>query len=188
VSDERDLVLAILATGDVPSRTMLQKLVYLLGRFRGERIQFAPHLYGPYSPGVQDELERLVAADLVREDRVIHEAWDSGDIDVVQYNYRLTDSGVDHVESLRENLRTDASALVSRTKKVGAWNQAALSMAAKLDLLRQVEPDAANQDVPRLAQEFGWRMTPSNAERGAQLLDALDELRRELPDQPSREA
>ena len=89
-----DYVLALLAAADdIPSRTMLQKLVYLSADLAGEPLPFSAHFYGPYSSDLQEDVEALVAGGLVNETVSRLEPWEPTPFDVVQYRYRLTESG-----------------------------------------------------------------------------------------------
>lgn len=174
VMAERDYALALLAaTDEIPSRTMLQKLVYLMGAGAEDRLSFTAHFYGPYSASLQDEVARLVASGLVSEDASQLEPWEPTPFDVMQYRYQLTENGQKAAEALPPPILETAEKLIGAARDVGAWNQASLSMAAKLHHLRQIDPDVGDADVPALASQFGWRMSEGDARRGARLLDTI---------------
>lgn len=171
---EREYALALLAGVDeIPSRTMLQKLVYLMGADAGEQMRFTAYFYGPYSAALQEEVDRLVAGALIIEEATQLEPWEPTPFDVMQYRYRLTDDGRRVAEALPGDLRETAARVVRAARDVGAWSQASLSMAAKLHHLREIDPEVGEAEIPALARQFGWRMSEADARRGARLLDAL---------------
>lgn len=171
----QDYVLALLATEDIPSRTMLQKLVYLAADQAGEDLPFAPHFYGPYSSELQDEIEELIAAGWVTESATQLEPWQPTPFDVVQYRYRLTALGRAEVERITPRIQDTASTVIEAAHSAHAWNQASLSIAAKLHHIRQVDPDIGEEAIPEVARQFGWRITEPEARRGAALLERLSE-------------
>lgn len=169
-----DYVLALLAAVDeIPSRTMLQKLVYLSADLANESLPFSAHFYGPYSSDLQEDVEALVAGGLVTETVSRLEPWEPTAFDVVQYHYRLTNAGRDAAAGVPGETREIAGRVVQAARAAHAWNQASLSLAAKLRHLRRVDPSLGDDQVPALARQFGWRMTEESARRGARLLEAL---------------
>lgn len=169
----RDYVLAVLAAGKVPSRTMLQKLVYLLGRIRRDDLPFEAYLYGPYSRELQEILEDLTSAGLVEESRVSLAPWEPAPFDPVQYCYRLTDQGRTAAAEVEGDLLSGARVLAESAKRQRAWSQGALAAAAKLRHIRDVKPDAQREDIPTLAREFGWRVTTADVAIAQRLLAEL---------------
>jgi uncharacterized protein YwgA len=129
---EREHALAFLAVKPIPSRTMLQKLVYLAMVERNETQSFRPYFYGPYSAELQSEIDRLVAEDIVEERATRLEPWESSPFEPMRYSYRLTDHGKQVARQVPEPLRNRAAEIVAAAQEVGALNPAALSMAAKL--------------------------------------------------------
>jgi uncharacterized protein YwgA len=168
------LLSLIAAAGEVPGRTMAQKLVYLLARQRGEDAAFRPHFYGPYSDDVAAELAALVGSGLATEQIAVLDAWQPDQFDVYQYRYRLTAEGRQRAADVSGDLTASAKLLVERARDADAWSQEPLAAASKIAHLRDVEPDASLEDLGLLARDFGWRMTESTAARGMRLLDALD--------------
>jgi hypothetical protein len=173
-----DYVLALLAAADeIPSRTMLQKLVYLSADLANEPLRFSAHFYGPYSSDLQEDVEALVAGGRVREMVSRLEPWEPTAFDVVQYSYGLTDAGRDAAALVPDETRVIAERVVQAARGAHAWNQASLSLAAKLRHLRRIDPSLGDDQVPALAHQFGWRMTEESARHGARLLEALDARR-----------
>ena len=170
---ERDYLLALLSAGEIPSRTMLHKLVYLLGRIRGEDLAFEAHFYGPYSASLQETLQGLVLGGLIDEERLTLEPWEPSPFDVVQFRYRLSAPGAAAAADLPADLREQAQAITDRAKRLGAWNQASLAVAGKMLHIRELNPSSNLEDIPALAREFGWRVTGEDVQRGFRLLGDL---------------
>lgn len=173
--DQLSHILAILERGEVvPGRTMLQKLVYLLARMRGESLPFRAHFYGPYSEEVQSAVEQLVRAGLAEQTVTVYEAWHPDQFDAYRYDYRITDAGREAAAKLPDELLESAGDLVNRAKSEHAWNQGALAIAAKLAYLRDIDPESKGRDFEGLAAQFGWEISPNAASQGAALLSALE--------------
>lgn len=172
---DRDYLLAFLdAEGSIPSRTMLQKLVYLAAAERDEAASFRPYFYGPFSAALQSEIELLVAEGLVEERAERLEPWEASAFEPMRYRYTLTLHGKDAAARVGENLRERSAEIVTAAREARALNPAALSMAAKLHHLRSVNAELGEADVPALASRFGWRMSTADATRGARLLERLN--------------
>jgi hypothetical protein len=173
--DEGVYVLAVIdAAKAVPGRTMLQKLVYLLARIRGDDLSYGAHFYGPYSTSVQQSASALSAAGYVMETVTVLPNWQTDQFDLYQYSYELSESGQARArEFLPNDLREQARTLVDITRRVGAFDQAPLAVAAKVDHIRRVAPEAELGALPRLARDFGWRIKPADAKQAQALLRAL---------------
>lgn len=152
---------------------MLQKIVYLLGRVRGEDLGFEAYLYGPYSRDLQATLEDLTVAGLIEESRLELAPWEPSPFDVVQYRYRLTPLGTSVIGDVPADLKADADRVRKAAAHHGAWSSPALAVAAKLDHIRQIRPDVKLDDVPDAAREFGWRVSDSDVLRAHHLLEGL---------------
>jgi uncharacterized protein YwgA len=172
--DEGAYVLAVIrAAGVVPGRTMLQKLVYLLARIRDEDLSYGAHFYGPYSTSVQKSASALSAAGDIVETVTVMPNWQTDQFDLYQYSYKLSDAGQTRAGELPNDIREQAVALLKTTRRVGAFNQAPLAVAAKVDHIRRVAPDAELEELPRLARDLGWRISADDAEQAQALLGAL---------------
>jgi hypothetical protein len=171
---ERDYVLAVLeAAGDVPGRTMLQKLVYLLSRIERQDLGYSPHFYGPYSAAIQRTTNDLRDLELVSERVTVLPSWAPEQFDVHQYRYGLTEQGRLAASQVDQSLRHEAARLVGAARSAHVWGQGPLAAAAKLDHLRLIEPGLAVGDVPALAAQFGWRLSAGDAKHAACLLEDL---------------
>ena len=168
-----DIVLGLLAADEIPSRTMLQKLVYFVAEESGQTLDYSPYFYGPYSAELQEDLESLVAAGLVEEQVSTFEPWQPGPFDGVRYRYRLTREGQDASRAIPDDVRETCERVVRAAKDAGAWNQSALSLAAKLHHLRKVDSAVQDEDVPELARQLGWRIESASVGYAARLLALL---------------
>jgi uncharacterized protein YwgA len=169
-----EYILAVTGAADtVPGRTMLQKLVYLLARIRGDELAYGAYFYGPYSSSVQESASALAAAGSLEEEVKVLPNWQSDQFDLYQYTYKLTTAGRSLAGALDRDVRDQAQSLVATTRTVGAFSQAPLAIAAKVDHIRRVAPEAELADMPLLAREFGWRISPGDAEKADALLRAL---------------
>lgn len=178
MTPQQEYILAALSADKVPSRTMLQKLVYFAARLRNESLGYTPYYYGPYSSDVQEAVAELVRAGLVTEQPLTYAVSDRSDRDVVQYGYELTEAGRRAVASVPTGLLADANEIGRTAKANGAFTASGLSFAAKLAHLQSLAGmEVEATDVPTLARELGWEMTPLSAERAARLLRALDGMR-----------
>jgi hypothetical protein len=171
---ERDYVLSVLeAAGDIPGRTMLQKLVYLLSRIERQDLGYSPHFYGPYSAAIQRATNDLRDLDLLSERVTVLPSWAPEQSDVHQYRYGRTEEGRDAASHVDQSLRDAAARLVGAARASHVWGQAPLAAAAKLDHLRQIEAGLDVGDVPALAAQFGWRLSAGDAKHAAGLLQDL---------------
>lgn len=84
------------ANGEEPvrGRTRLQKMMFLLWkRMEGQGVNgcaelgFVPHHYGPYSRQLQDDIEGLIAEEMIEEEI------EEGQAGQYMYKYRATESG-----------------------------------------------------------------------------------------------
>lgn len=173
--DLRAYALAVLgAAGEVPGRTMMQKLVFLLARMRGEQLDaYRPYFYGPYSDDVQAVVDGLVRSNLADESVTVFPAWQRDQFDAYQYTYKLTPKGGEAAGTIDAELADAARNLVARAQQHHAWSQAALATAAKLAYLQDLNPDVKMDEYVDRAAEFGWRVGRIEVEHGAALLAAI---------------
>jgi uncharacterized protein YwgA len=169
-----DIVLGLVdAAGEIPSRTMLQKLAYFVAEDSGLPVAFAPYFYGPYSQDLQEDIDALVAAGLLEERARTFEPWQPSPFEGIQYSYELTQDGRAAARSIEPELRATAARVIGAARQANAWNQAALSLAAKLHHLRKVDPEIRDEEVPELARQLGWRIPEPSVRYAARLLALL---------------
>jgi uncharacterized protein YwgA len=175
----RDTVLLIShAAGDrVVGRTVMQKLAYFSGLFLGTALGHHAHYYGPYSSKVEDALNNAVIAGELREIAERMPDW-SGGPDLRKYTYDLQPSGRDRVERL---VRTHPKEWQRILTAVGAvrtvlpdLDQKTLSSAAKTFLIiSESEEGVEEDDIPALARQLGWELSPAQVRTTIRLLDHL---------------
>ena len=156
----RDLVLMTIALcAEKPEfgRTSLQKLVYFISQYSESNFGYKAHFYGPFSEGVEEDVEALVLAGLVDE------AVRKFGINGRHYEYRITNEGRERVSGLEGAYPSDCNRIGEMVKKieesVGSLNQSVLSTAAKTHYIAANEGKAIRiADVPNIGRQFGWEM------------------------------
>jgi len=172
----REAVLLVLdaSGGHISGRTVAQKLSYFAAGAIGQDLGHRAHYFGPYSRQVEASMNNSsFAGDL--EESVVW--FGSGH----QYDYRLTEQGREAVKDLRARHREDAEAITQTVTKLGqlvpGYPQHWLSLAAKVDLIikQQGGPTRA-ADIPNLAGELGWQVSPDDVTRAVEVLVGLHRL------------
>jgi len=87
----------------VKGRTRLQKTIYLLKhKYKSPfGFSFRHYYYGPYSDDLADALSLLEAADLVKE------KGEMLDINLIRYNYELTEKGQEFCKDLASKVKKE---------------------------------------------------------------------------------
>lgn len=184
--DAEGLVLALVdLCGDQREfgRTTLQKMAYLSSvALRWPRVGHQAHFYGPFSRPLERTTARLVAR---RE--MVEEAEDLGFVGPAgypakQFHYLLTSAGRRRVQNLREAQPDDFRQLeqfVDGVRSVvGGFDQAVLSLAAKVHFIVERNGGRAGHDqIVQGAQELGWKISPSQVEQVARILQQLRIIR-----------
>jgi uncharacterized protein YwgA len=183
--DSKDFVLlATLAMGgEIRGKTKFQKTVYFLGLMTGclDDLGYRAHFYGPYSDEVADAmgwLRTIGAADLTISSGG---AVDHSGFEVRRYDYRLNEGGKQFAEvtsrrhpGLWGKLRDAADLL----KRAGDLDYVKMSIAAKTYfMLQETHGQASEKDLARLANRFGWEVTPEQVREAAAYLERLDLFR-----------
>lgn len=176
--DPRDAVmLALQAEGGEPlrGRTLLQKKLYFASVLAGEDLGFQPHYYGPYSQAVADAVNSLVSGGLVGETIETFPSEPNVFGEWRRHSYGLTEDGARVVEAS------------SKTVELTKWREALekvdshevakdfnlLSVAAKTHLILSHLRTATADEISRQAEEFGWKMSPSDIARVHEYLKHL---------------
>lgn len=114
--------LAVAADGKLEGITRFQKLVFLAQRERdgAEPYEFRADDYGPFSPDLYDDIDRLVAADLIDYDER------TTDIGNTKQVYSLTEKGRRAVENSDTSefpvSETELTALGNEFEHVDLWD------------------------------------------------------------------
>jgi hypothetical protein len=172
----REAVLLVLdaAGGHMSGRTVAQKLSYFAAGAIGQDLGHRAHYFGPYSRQVEASMSNSsFAGDL--EESVVW--FGSGH----QYHYRLTDQGREAVKDLRARHRKNAEAIARTVTRLGqlvpGYPQHWLSLAAKVDLIiEQHGGPTRAADIPKLADELGWHVSPDDVARAVEVLVGLDRV------------
>jgi hypothetical protein len=177
VHDVRTAVLLALqaAGGEVVGRTFLQKLVYLAGAKAGLLLPYGPDRYGPYSPGVAAEVDRLVEAGILMEsvDRFPSE---TGGFERRRHKYVLGPEG--HALADQHMARTDfpgaAYAKEVRNVQATGCDYRQLSLAAKVHwVLSENEGPITLERAQEEATRRNWTLTSRDVTGAADVLVAL---------------
>ncbi len=178
--DIDDLILAALHAygGVMEGRTKLQKVTYFLSTLDGVEAGYRPHYYGPYSSDVTAAVESQVARGLIDErlERFNSAGFPAHDREYYRYTYQLTPKGQRVLEWRRQREPDGYADLEEKLSRIVQEDPGyrLLSYAAKLHmiLVQSGAPLTLAEALDR-AQEYGWKMTEEDTEKGAKLLHTL---------------
>ena len=158
--------------GDRPvGRTAMQKLIYFETRILKTGMYFNAYYYGPFSPGVSEDLARLEAFGYVYE-YVPPSSF-------LGYEYHLTRDGKEFAADLS---KTEPYAKIRDVVKTCSdfcdLRQLALAYAAKMHFLSSKLYRSKNKsnknDIAALGKNFGWVIDPKDVRDGKKLLRVLN--------------
>ena len=183
--DTRDFVsLTLLAAGGrVEGKTKLQKLVYFVGILTGslEELGYRPHFYGPYSDDVAYGITQLKAIGAI-DQKVSDWGYDQSGFEVRRYDFFLNESGRSYatkIAYLNTDLWGRIRSAVEVYKQHGDRDYMSLSIAAKsYFLLRQKEAPATNDELAKLASQFGWTVSSEQVGEAVDYLVSLGLVKR----------
>lgn len=165
--------LAFLALGGrIRGKTRLQKTVYFLGVMSGElkNLGYRPHFFGPYSPDVADAVNQLRSLGFINQTVV------SGP-ELARFDFRLSKDG--KAIGLRKaqqycELWGRIAAAAESLKKAGEQHYEKLSIAAKTYfMLGEKHGEAEIEELAKLADKFGWRVSRKHVIEAARFLESL---------------
>ena len=171
--------LALLAMGgEISGRTKFQKTVFFLGLLTDtlDDIGYRPHFYGPYSDEVASSITWLKTIGAI-DQNVSSWGQDPSGFELQRYDFRLNDQGrqfaerkaLQYPQAMRRLL--DAAA---RLKNAGEMNYMEMSIAAKTYfMLSEKKSPASATELSKLAQQFGWTVTPKQIEKAIDYLERL---------------
>lgn len=173
--------LALLALGgEIHGKTSLQKKVYFVGLLTDklDELGYRPHFYGPYSEDVALAVEDLKTVGFLEQSVVGPFAVDTAGFELKRYDYRLNEVGT-RVAQARARLNPELWGQLKRAteilKTAGDLDYMKLSIAAKTYfMLGQQKKPASMEELARLAQRFGWRVSPEEVQEAARYLQKLD--------------
>jgi hypothetical protein len=172
--------LAILAVGgEVNGKTKLQKTVYFLGILTGHigELGYGPHFYGPYSPDVEEALDRLSGLGFLDQTERNLGYSESG-FEVVRYDMRLSRDGKTIGQQKAKNrpvLWRKLQRAVEVLTKAGDLDYMRLSIAAKaFFMLGEKKGKATTKELEELAPRFGWSVTSKQMREAFEYLRSLE--------------
>lgn len=162
------LILAIVGyskNSTVPGRTLLQKTAYFVTEKLNQKIDFAPHYYGPYSEVVAQATDGLVAVGLLTENVEKLSPFDPGaNFDARRFTYKLNHAGIEVLEELEKGENGEefrqVKKLVGEMENLAGRDYKYLSVAAKMHhiLKRRPKPITASE-ISREAGILGWKLS-----------------------------
>ena len=167
-----DAILATLASepgsesgrsGRIHGRTMVQKKVYFLSVLCDEEFGFRPHYFGPYSSQVSTSLSALVEAGFVEETRTGYGV--PGPFgEVVRFDYRLTEPGIDVVQS-DPSLMERYSAFLARINDEEVISDLkTMAIAAKVHFIVSYRREATIDLIRKEAELLGWELSKNEVD------------------------
>ena len=136
------------------NRTTLQKTLYFIDRSYKLGCEFQPHFYGPYSKIVDDQIERLVQTNLVKE-------IESDITPNNQYNYTVTNDSKQIIEILERKCSKEAKLIKElviyiNKKKLKASD---ISAIAKVQYIQDyLSEKKSNKPVKTIIRHMGWNI------------------------------
>lgn len=183
--DAKDFVtLTLLVTGgEIRGNTKLQKTVYFLALMTGkqEELGYRAHFYGPYSDDVASAVTQLKSIGAV-DQNVSDWGYDRSGFEVKRYDYRLNEPGrsyADTVKRRNHDLWNKMHSAYTAYTKAGDLDYMKLSIAAKsYFLLGQKKAPAADAELAKLAERFGWTVTTNQVGEAVDYLVKLGVVER----------
>ena len=177
-SDDAVLAVAEGWDGEIPGRTLLQKVAYFLSVLTGSDLGFRPHYYGPYSPLIAATVnERVALGELQETVRNSPRTFEGHDDEKRFYVYQLTARGKRAVEIHRSWNPPEferAVEIARKIKELGA-DYMQLAFASKLHLIirAQKEKPITVEQIRAAAEELDWPLSEEDVRQGATVLGAL---------------
>lgn len=180
--------LAFLALGgEIQGKTKLQKSVFFLAVMTDcvRDLGFRDHFYGPYSDDVDCAVTWLKTIGAIDQNISSRENDPSG-FEAKRYDFRLNEQGRQFAEKKSRLYSSSWSRLqqaAARLKDAGDIGYMEMSIAAKtyMMLVEKKRP-ATDNEVSRLAGQFGWDVSFEQIERAIEFLGRIGILQRNLAD------
>jgi len=182
-----DIVLLTLRQwdGEVQGKTRLQKLIYFAGVMTGQEdeLGYTAHFYGPYSATIDGALYDLTATGLIEQRTLRTGQMNDEGFEKVRYDYELTDVGRRVAERRASELGGKASPVTQALQELqtlGERHYMRLAAAAKsYYLLKQAGKPVTRDEVRRMAEGFGWSLSPEAVEDAIDYLERLELVKAE---------
>jgi len=162
------LILAVVGyskDSTIQGRTLLQKTVYFVSEKIGQKIDFSPHYYGPYSEVVAQATDSLVAVGLLQEIVEKFPPFDpNANFDARRFTYKLNKAGIEVLHELEKGEDKEELKQVKRLVEEMQQLQLAgmdykyLSIAAKMHhiLKRHNKKAISAEEISKEAEVLGW--------------------------------
>lgn len=165
-----ELVLSVVdVAGEVPGKTVLQKLCYFSSEKLGTDLEFRPHYYGPYSPKVSNTTDDALAVDFLSEEierGSLASPWETPSgkkmTEWERHNYELTDDGEMYITALREEQDSELrqlETLVEELRRVTDFDASTISNMAKVHYIQKETDAASPADIQGEATEWNWDLS-----------------------------
>lgn len=169
--------------GHIAGKTLLQKRLYFLaelikahGKDRPS-LAYDAHYYGPYSATVASDVATLINHGLIEEQTINFGVVSEAGFEVCRYSYRLTDSGRQGVEWLKNQYPDEAKLIADTAQRIneaGQVDYVDLSIAAKAHwILKRAKRPLNAETVVDEAGKFSWTVEEDQIKRGFEFLERL---------------
>lgn len=170
------------AEGTIEGRTAMQKIMYFVSVALDRDFGHRAHYYGPFSRTVEGALTLSALGEDVIERVELLPEWSSGR-DLRKYTYELTPDGEKVAEAAAKEHPEEAATVRETVEAVRSvvpdLDQYTLSMAAKVDYIVYQQTDRERiplSEIPKLANQLGWRISEPQVEKSVELLTKLGRL------------
>ena len=161
-------------------KTYLQKIIYFISVFFGntETLRYKPHYYGPYSPLVDSENDKLKSLGFISENQNCFGGCDRFGNEITRYDFCITENGRKIAELKISNFSEEWKAINSIVSKIKATKELdyyALSIAAKsyFILLSERKP-LKNIEITKIAKKFDWKIKDDEINNAIEFLKNID--------------
>ena len=174
----QDLILLVIGSENNKSlqgRTLLQKKLYFLSELKGVDHGFRPHYYGPYSSLVAENLDVLVSARFLNEEKETFETDQNIFGEIRRHTYSLTSDGDIVMEEIRKEAEyTDWEQkldMLNNQPLANDFNM--LSIAAKVYYIVDRQGRTTTEQIRQIAQEYKWNLNKAQIESVRSFLEDL---------------
>ena len=174
----QDLILLVIGSEEdekLQGRTLLQKKLYFLSELKGVDHGFRPHYYGPYSSLVAENLDILVGAHFLHEEKETFETDQNIFGEIRRHTYSLTPDG----DIIMDEIKKEAG-YTDWKQKLDMLNGQSLasdfnmlSIAAKVYYIVNQQGSTTSAQIREIANEYSWRINDSDIAGVLSFLEAL---------------
>jgi uncharacterized protein YwgA len=174
----QDLILLVIGSEEengLRGRTLLQKKIYFLSELKEVDHGFRPHYYGPYSSLVAENLDILVGAHFLHEEKETFETDQNIFGEIRRHTYSLTPDGDIIMDEIRKEAGyTDWKQALDRLNRQESANDFnTLSIAAKVYYIVNRQGKTTTEQIQEIAKEYDWNIDDSQIENVRSFLEDL---------------